>query len=986
MRAIRLRTEYLENPMGIDITGPRFFWNCEGDGKQGAWQIVATDDRGEAVWDSGKVAGDKMAQVPYRGRSLRSREHVIWKVKLWNERDEEGEWSEQAFFEMGLLDKKDWKASWITGAYKASKKERYPVDYFRKTFEVENLGEVKKVRMYVTACGDYVGTLNGGRVGDFVLAPGHTDYKVRVQYQTYDVTGQLKEGKNELVFALADGWYRGSVGAWGLTCEYGVETKLLAQLEITKEDGSVVTIVTDGDFEWSNGGPIRFADHKDGEIVDARKSAFETQGDASGNASAAPGEDAPEAVEAAGNMAGVTDIRKSTAGDSGAGNMTGATDIRKSTAGDSDAGFSKARVTAYDVTPTASNNVAVKEQERFAVARTITTPRGKTVLDFGQNIAGYVEFRVTARAGQKIVLRFGEMLDKDGEFTQKNIQCSNKKKTTPLQQVEYICKEGENRYKTTFAIFGFQLVQVETDVAYGAADFTAIAVYSDMGRRAFFDSSNGLLNRLVESTLWSARNNSADVPTDCPTRERHGWAGDAQIFFMTAGYLLDYAAFARKYERDMCDWQKKDRAGRFPQIAPAGGVDSYMETMNGSVGWADAGVMIPYRFWKLYGDRQILTDNYEAMRKYAKFMMKRCGRKGFMAKNLGLTGEAKKYAVNTGQSYGEWAEPADVHANHWTDMIAPHPEVSTAYTSHVMGLMKEIARELGRDEDAKEYAFYEKKVRTAYQALVGASGRVREGENDATAHDKAGRTAVSRASKFSLDTDRQARLVRPLYFGLLNKEQERFAKKRLIQALENYGWRLGTGFLSTPLILDVLEKIDVEAAYRLLENEEMPGWLFMPKSGANTIWESWEGTCAQGGIASLDHYSKGAVCEWLFRRMCGIEVAGENRFTIAPLPGGHFTHAKTEYQSVYGVVKSGWKLADDAETENAKKTGLETESEPAGEKGLESESAGEKESKPEPVGKVRKYVYEIEIPANTTADIVLPDGRKETVGVGTWRF
>lgn len=697
----------------------------------------------------------------------------------------------------------------------------------------------------------------------FVLAPGITDYKVRLQYQTYDVTEQLKKGVNTLDFALADGWYRGSVGAGGLTCEYGVETKLLAQLELFKKDGTVEVIGTDDSFVWSNEGAIRFADHKDGEIVDARKVAFS----------------------------------------------------------DGEANAVKAKLTTYDVIPTASNNVAIKEKEKFTVVNKLITPSGKTILDFGQNIAGYIEFHVKAKAGQRIFLRFGEMLDQNGEFTQKNIQCTNKKRTTPLQQIEYICQEGENHYKTTFAIFGFQLMQIETEVKYDEKDFTAIAVYSDMEQRTVFDSSNELLNKLVMSTLWSARNNSADLPTDCPTRERHGWTGDAQIFFTTAGYLLDYAAFARKFERDMCDWQAKDKKGRFPQIAPAGGVDAYMETMNGSVGWADAGIMIPYRFWKLYGDRQILSDNYAAMKKYAKFMMKRCGHRGLMSKNLGLKGEAKKYAVNAGQSYGEWAEPEDVHANIWTDMIAPHPEVSTAYTSHVMKLMKEIALELAKTEDAKEFEFYEEKVKASYQALM-------------------------ETPEYNLDTDRQAQLVRPLYFGLLNETQTAFAKKRLIQALDNYGWRLGTGFLSTPLILDVLETIDIEAAYRLLENEQMPGWLFMPKSGANTIWESWEGTHAQGGIASLDHYSKGAVCEWLFRRMCGIQVAGENHFVIAPQPGGHFTHAETVYKSVYGVVKSGWK---------------------------KDKTSGE-------------YIYQMEIPANTTAEVILPDGREETVAAGKWEF
>ena len=704
MRAIRLQTEYLKNPVGIDMEHPRLFWNCEGGMRQSACRILAFNEQGEELWDTGKVESSRMTHIPYRGKALKSRDRVSWKVKIWDENDAEGDWSEEAFFEMGLLEPADWRASWITGDYVPDKKKRYPVDLFKKKFSLDASAKVRKARLYVTACGDYEARINGQRAGDFVLAPGITDYTVRLQYQTYDVTELLRTGENELFFSLADGWYRGSVGAWGLTCQYGVETKLLAQLEITLEDGSVQMIGTDSSFLWSNEGPIRFADHKDGEIVDARREA--------------------------------------------------------------DASWGGVRVTACDVVPTASDNVWIREKEHFS-PKVIITPGGKTVLDFGQNIAGYIAFTVTAKEGQEVFLRFGEMLDENGEFTQKNIQCSNKKKTSPLQQVRYTCKEGENHYKTSFAIFGFQLVQIETDVDWKPEDFTAIAVYSDMEQRTFFDSSNELLNRLVESTLWSARNNSADIPTDCPTRERHGWTGDAQIFFNTAAYLLDYAAFARKFEQDLCDWQAKDKKGRFPQIAPAGGVDSYMETMNGSVGWSDAGIMIPYRFWKIYGDRKILADNYAAMKKYARFMIRRCGKRGLFAKSLHLSGEAKKYAVNTGQSYGEWAEPADVHPNKWTDMIAPHPEVSTAYTVYVMRLMKEIARELGKEKDEKIFAFYEEKVRLAYQALV-------------------------RTPEYALDTDRQASLVRPLYFGLLDEEQEQYAKKRLLEALDHYGWRLGT--------------------------------------------------------------------------------------------------------------------------------------------------------------------------------------------------
>ena len=496
----------------------------------------------------------------------------------------------------------------------------------------------------------------------------------------------------------------------------------------------------------------------------------------------------------------------------------------------------------------------------------------------------------------------------DGNLTQKNIQCVVKNHATPLQQVIYTCKEGVNEYKTTFAVFGFQYAEVDTDIELKPEDVTAIAVYSDIRQTGFFESSNELLNRFVDATIWSAKGNSLDVPTDCPTRERHGWTGDAQIFFETANYLFDYAAFSRKYLNDVYDWQKN--SGRLPQIAPYGGVDFYMWTLNGSVGWSDAGILNPYRFWKIYGDKQILIDHYDQMKRYAKFMMNRCGKLGFMAKPLGLKGDAKKYAVNLGQSYGEWAEPVDVYPNDWKDIVAPHPEVSTAYTSYVLGCMAEIAEEVEHSEDAAIFYKYSDGCKKAYQAMV-------------------------ETANYSLDTDRQARLVRPLAFDLLSEEQTAYAQNRLIQALENYSWRLGTGFLSTPLILDVLAQYDLNAAYRLLENEEMPGWLFMPKNGATTIWESWEGTQAQGGIASLNHYSKGAVCEWLFKTMCGIRIDGENRFVISPRPGGGFRYAKASFHSIYGTVGSGWES-----TENGEVT------------------------------------FTVTIPANTTAEFQYPDGRK----------
>ena len=242
MIATRLKTEYLHNPLGMDIAVPRLLWNCEGGMSQTAYQVICRDDCGRMLWDSGKTTGSTM-RVPYAGESLKSRSRVLWQVRLWDENGQPGDWSEEASFELGLLNPADWQGKWITGNYKVTKKQRYPVDCFRKVFEV---GTIRKARLYITACGLYEAKLNGHRVGEFILAPGITDYRKRVQYQTYDVTQLLQGGENELTFQLADGWYRGSCGAWGLKNQYGTETKLLAQLELTIPPNCTADVILPG--------------------------------------------------------------------------------------------------------------------------------------------------------------------------------------------------------------------------------------------------------------------------------------------------------------------------------------------------------------------------------------------------------------------------------------------------------------------------------------------------------------------------------------------------------------------------------------------------------------------------------------------------------------------------------------------------------------------------------------------------------------------
>ena len=839
MKAADLRTEYLREPLGLGTGKPRLYWRCEGGKRQKAYEIRGMVNG--KPFGTEKVSSSSMTHIPFPVE-LTSRSVVEWCVRLTDENGE-GPWSESAHFETGLLSPSDWSAFWITSPVKRRKEEMMKVSLFRRVFASPL---PRKARLYVTSLGIYEVRINGRKAGDAVLTPGSTDYRRRVQYQTYDVTSLLVEGENEIIVSVAPGWLYSHKTDGKIGFSFGDETKLLFQLEITDGSGKVNTVVSDSSWSWCDDGPVVFADNRGGEVVDMRRRPSFSAG---------------------------------------------------------------ARVTSHSVVPTASDNVLIKEHERFTPTL-ITTQTGRKVLDFGQNIAGIVSFTLDADEGEKIILHMGEFL-KNGEFTQENINPGSA--VSPFQRIEYTSVKGRNSYKTRFAVFGFRYVLVDTDIPFRAEDFTATAVYSDMEDILSFSSSSGLLNRFVECTRWSGRNNTADVPTDCPQRERAGWTGDAQIFYRTAVYFFDYAAFGRKYIRDMMDAQWRN--GSFTQMAPRPEMPFYMKLLDGSAGWSDAGIYIPYFMWKHYGDDRLLEEYYDRMEAYGRFMISRCGKKRLSGRRPRVSAKARKYLVMKGMSYGEWIEPRELVPFSVSEIAHPHIEESTAYTALTMRMLEEIAVHLGKD--ASLWREYSEGCLSAYSELVSLP-------------------------EYSLDTDRQAKLVRPLYMNLLSPEERKYAEKRLIQALDYFEWRVGTGFLSTPFILFVLEKIKPEYAFRLLENEEIPGWLSMPKAGATTIWESWEGPGA-GKVESLDHYSKGAACEWVFSRLCGVRITGENTFGISPVAGGTITKASLEWKSPYGKVVSSWERRN---------------------------------------GKVH---YHIEVPSNTSAVITLP-GIRGTVESGSYDY
>lgn len=859
MKAIQLRTEYLTEPLGLGIAAPRFYWNCEGGEKQIAYQIICKR-RGETVWNSGKVESSAMTHIPYEGEQLNSRDRVYWSVKLWDENGEGGEIA-SFWFELGLLEASDWQAKWITGDYKPNKQYRQSVDCFKKSFGTSK--EIASARLYASARGLYDVHINGTRIEDFILAPGMTDYRKRIQYQTYDVT-ELLEKSNTVEMRLADGWYRGSSAAFGLTGVYGWQTSIIAQLEVTYTDGTRETICTDDTWAWSNDGPIRFADLKDGEVY---------------NAMMKP-------------------------------SYNGKAQI----------------VDAPKVPLVASNNVMVREKEHFA-PKFILSVDGKRVLDFGQNIAGYLKFTVRGGRGETFRLVCGEILDEEGHVTLKNIQeeVSHKRYDqmammiklmtwkaigtptfSPLQEIRFTCSGGVDEYKTSFAVFGFRYVQIDGDVEF--EDIEAIAVYSDMAETGIFECSNELVNKLYSNTLWSMKGNYLDLPTDCPTRERLGWTGDAQIFFDTGAYLMDTSAFFRKWLQDMEDAQLK--TGLLPAVLPYQGLDVMYNNTGMSVGWMDAIYLIPYRHYKRFGDKTVLEACYPMMKKYMDYLFAHLG---MVDKQEAKANPFNQYTYEKGMHLGEWLEPEEFKEVITAGKKPRHPEEATAYLYLTMKTMAEIADILGKDEEAKTCQEYAEGAKKAYDHLFVKTG--------------------------ILDTDRQAKLVRPLALGLLDGEQKAWAQNRLVQAVKNRNYHVGTGFLSTPFLLGVLtEAGEAETAYKMLENTEKPGWLGEILDGATTVWENWEGT------ASHNHYSPGAVCQWLFDTVAGIRPDGENRFVINPIPSGTLTYAKASYKSIYGIVESGWEK---------KESGI---------------------------------TFTVTVPANTTAQLVLPNGGSWILKPGTHAY
>ncbi|MFW9995621.1 MAG: family 78 glycoside hydrolase catalytic domain, partial [Candidatus Odinarchaeota archaeon] len=833
-----LRCEYLDNPLGIDVEKPRLSWKLKSNhrgARQQAYQIQCASSRnfdteGTIIWDSGQTVSDQSIHVEYGGRKLESRERVYWRVKIWDDRDEESEWSEIAWWEMGLLDSGDWKARWIDPEGDIDTEKSQPAPFLRKEFHIS--GSIESVRLYITAHGMYEASINGTRIGDAYFTPGRTSYdKQRLLYQIYDITTIIHEGNNVLGMILGDGWYRGSVGSTSKRNVYGERLALLAQVSIKVTGKPEQLIVTDDSWKCTSDGPVLQSDLKKGDIHDARK--------------ALPGWNEP---------------------------------------GYDDSQWNAARIVDHPVGHlTASMEVPVREKERFKPVEIITTPAGETVIDFGQNLAGYVEMHLdeAVPSGTIIKLIHGEALDENGNFTLDHIRLVSKGNI--YQKDEYIHDGSTKTYKPYFSIKGFRYVKVE---GYpGEIDpqmVTAIALYTDMEQTGDFQCSNVLINQLVKNTRWSQKGNFLSIPTDCPTRERSGWTGDAQLFCFTGSLLMNTAAFFSKWMKDVAAEQQPD--GKVLNIVP---YEVMPKIVEGSAGWGDAAVIIPWTIWKVFGDTRILADQYGSMKAWVEYQRNHIQKIHWSRKINPLNwskGKREMYRNmwDTKFHFGEWME-AGINSRLRQALglvrraLFSAPEVATAYHAYSARLLSEIATYLGKEDDARRFRKYSEKSTRAYQQKYLKKGNIR--------------------------SKQQTRFVRPLALGLVPEEYEQAVADQLAALVKKQGYHVGTGFLSTPFLCEVLDSHGhIETAYKLINQTGQPSWLYAVIKGATTIWESWYGISEDGKpFESLNHYSYGAIVGWLFKTVVGIKpdlsVPGYKHFYLEPRSGGDLTKAAGFFDS-----------------------------------------------------------------------------------------
>lgn len=1012
MHATHLRVEYLDRPLAVASMQPRFSWwvddPAEG-AKQAAYQIQVETSSGSPAWDSGRK--DSGAQIQIESGKLAPETNYRWRVKLWNASGDEGDWSDWSTFSTGLsrwtakwigfgmppiepqashngyhaqitknpneekwveidlgspqqldkvvlyparpfdyttdtpglmfpldyrievdgktvlerkddpmpsqavtlaippmtgqkirlvttklrareddnyglalaemqvgngeailsvgkkatakdsLENRDWKLSFLTNGDTRSHPVRgldsLPAVHLRKEFTAAP--KIAGARLYATALGAYEATINGKRVGDQVLAPEWTDYHTRVQYQAYDVTDLVREGKNTLGAILGDGWYAGRLGmAQSLDprgfprAVYGRQTLFSAELRISYQDGTSKVIKTDADWKTTQNGPVRRSDLLDGELYDANMEL--------------PGWDKPDYDES---------------------------------------GWAKPMVVTPNPDPLVvpQTNEPIRITQRLKPLSHTEPTKGQQVFDMGQNMVGHARIRLNAPQGTRITIRYAEMLNEDGTVYTTNLRGA--------PQIDTFVSAGEAQwFEPRFTYHGFRYISVEGAEPMTVGDVEGCVFHSSSPDNSVFETSDAMVNRLWQNIVWTQRANLMSVPTDCPQRdERLGWMGDILAFGQTSHYIMDMGGFTTKWMVDVRDAQADD--GRFADFSPHPYGKNRFFT--GVPGWGDAGVGYAWDQWENNGDTRLLAEHFDSVKRYLAWVVK--NNPEYVWKN------------NRGNDYGDWLNGDTLIRDGWprTGGECPKDVFATLMWFQSAVQAAEMAKVLGLADDQKKYEAEADRIKAAFaKEYVSADGKIKG--------------------------DTQAGYGLAFYLGIVPDNDAMF--QHLIAALKRVNDHITTGFHSTMPMMKVLTRFGrSDLAYKLLLNRDFPSWGYTIDNGATTIWERWDGYVKgrgfqDPGMNSFNHWALGAVGEWMFETVGGIRVLppwpGAATFRIAPVPGGNLNTAKASLESAYGRVFCEWKRTGD------------------------------------------KVEYTILIPANTTAEVVLPGQAAKVMPAGRY--
>ena len=824
--------------MGITETRPRLSWVLPpGATVQHAYELELDDGT-----TTGRVPSSDNVLAPWPGRPLTSRERREVRVRVWTDLGR-SDWSDPSVVEAGLLAPDDWVAVWVSPAEGATAEPGFrPAHLLRGDLVVDHT--VVRARLRSTAHGIHEVSLNGRRVGDEELAPGYTEYGERLQVSTHDVTHLVAPGPLTIGVVLADGWYRGQVGMLRAHDQWGRSTAVLVQLELDHADGSRTVTGTGPDWR-STASHIVAADLIEGQQEDRRL--------------VDAGWDLPGADTSHWDVVTLAD------------------------AGD-----------ARLIGPVAPPVRAVEELRPVSVA---SVAPGRQVVDLGQNINGRVRLSLPAVPDVEVTLVHGEWLGPDGDVTTDHLAPDVPFLPHPLRagQVDRVVTSGspDEVFEPRMTTHGFQYVRVEgLDALLDPDDITGIVVHTDLRRTGTFECSDARLERLHEAAVWGLRGNVCDIPTDCPTRERAGWTGDWHIFAPIASFLYDIAGFSTKWLHDLAVMQFDNGVlGNMAPMPPAEKT-GFLRGLNGSAGWGDAIVLVPWELYEEYGDIRLLEEMWPAMTAWLEFGE----RSAAAARHPDRTAQRpepepyEQFLWDSGFHWGEWLVPGEDPSDFPAFMAADKSDVATAYLSHTAGVAARIAGLLGRADESEHWASLSQNALAAWRAeFIDDDG--------------------------SVSPDTQANLVRALAFELVPEELRQQTADRLAGLVRANDNHLATGFLATPHLLPVLADTGhLDLAYDLLLQDTPPSWLAMTERGGTTLWERWEGVDTDGAPhESLNHYSKGAVIGFLHRYVAGLQRTEPTwrRFRVAPRPGGGLAWARAEHETPHGRAAVAWNLPGD---------------------------------------------------------------------------